>query len=180
MWERGNSVVVLIRRTPGGRFALIAFLVDVFCLGVKEVLFNRYDAPEIEAFIEAMDMTAPLRPVDPPHARKLLRDLVAWSRSLGIEPHADYAAGDLGNQFAVDDRHAVDGLEQLSAAFAGHNDLVGGAKRFAAKPGVDQAVVGNTELDVALDESIEDGIGNLIGHFVRMSFGYRLAGEQVV
>ena len=95
MWERGNGVVVLIRRTPGGRFALIVFLVDVFCLGVKDVLFDRHDAPEIEAFIEAMNMTAPLRPVDPSRARKLLRDLVAWSRSLGIEPHVDYAAGDL-------------------------------------------------------------------------------------
>ena len=36
--------------------------------------------------------TAPFEAVDPSYARKLLRDAVAYARSLGLEPHADYAA----------------------------------------------------------------------------------------
>ena len=58
----------------------------------------------------------------------------------------DHAAGDLGDQFAIDHRDAVDSAEQLAAAFAGDHDLVGGAQRLAAEPGVDQAIVGNAEL----------------------------------
>ncbi len=92
----------------------------------------------------------------------------------------DHAARDLGDQLAVNDRHAVDGLEQLAAAFAGDNDLVGGAERLAAQPGIDLAVVGDAELDVALDERVENSVGNLVRDLVRMSFRNRLAGEQIV
>ena len=71
-------------------------------------------------------------------------------------------------------------VEQLAAAFAGDDDLVGRAQRFAAEPGVHLAVVGDAELDVVLDESVEDGVGNLVADLVRMAFGNRLAGEQIV
>ena len=35
---------------------------------------------------------APFEAVDPSYARKLLHEAVAYARSLGLEPHADYAA----------------------------------------------------------------------------------------
>ena len=70
--------------------------------------------------------------------------------------------------------------KQLAAAFAGDHDLVGGAERFAAEPGVDLAVVGDAELDVPLDEGIENGVGNLVGDLVRMALGHGFAGEKVV
>ena len=92
----------------------------------------------------------------------------------------DHAAGDLGDQLAIDHRHAVDGPEQLAAAFAGDHDLVGGAERLAAQPGVDLAVVGDAELDVLLDEGIENGIGNLVGNLVRMTLGHGFTGEEEV
>src|SRR5262249_11457888 len=77
-------------------------------------------------------------------------------------------------------RHAVDGLEELTAAFARHHDLVRGAERLAAEPGVDQALVGDAELDVALDEGIEDGVGNLVADLVRMTLGHGFTGEKVI
>ena len=69
--------------------------------------------------------------------------------------------------------------EQLAAAFAGDHDLVGRAQRLAAETGVDQAVVGDAELDVLLEEGIEDRVGDLIRNLVRMTLGNRLAGEQI-
>ena len=91
----------------------------------------------------------------------------------------DHAAGDLGDQFAIDHRDAVDVAEQLAAAFARNHDLVGRAQRLAAETGIDRTVVGNAELDVLLEEGIEDRIGDLIRNLVRMAFGNRLAGEQI-
>jgi hypothetical protein len=35
---------------------------------------------------------ATMAPVDPSYARKLLRDLAAWSQSIGFAPHPDFAA----------------------------------------------------------------------------------------
>ena len=70
-------------------------------------------------------------------------------------------------------------LKQLAAAFAGDHDLVGGAERLAAEPGVDLAVVGDAELDVFLDEGVENGIGDLVANLVRMTLGHGLAGEEI-
>ena len=86
----------------------------------------------------------------------------------------DHAARDLGDQFAVDHRHAMDLAEQLAAAFARDHDLVRGAERLAAEPGIDQAVVGDAELDVPGEEGIEDRVGDLVRNLVRMALGNRL------
>ena len=94
---------------------------------------------------------------------------VKGKAALVVADILDHAAGDLGDQLAIDNRDAADLAEQLAAAFAGDNNLVGGAKCFAAQPGVDQAVVGDAELDILLDECIENGIGNLVGDFVRVT-----------
>jgi hypothetical protein len=72
----------------------------------------------------------------------------------------------------------MDHAEQLAAAFAGDHDLVGRAKRLAAEPGIDQAIVGNAEFDVLLDEGVEDRVGDLVRNLVRMALGNRLAGES--
>ncbi len=91
MFERGNGVVAVVKKTAGGRYALAMFLADVFCLGVKDVVFHVLDFDEYEDFLESTGSAATLRSADPAYARKLLRDLVVWSRSIGFEPHKDYA-----------------------------------------------------------------------------------------
>src|SRR6266404_1914692 len=95
LFERGNGVVILTRKTGFGSLAMAFFLLDVFCLGVKDTLFLEGDASEIDRYFAAVGETAPLVAVDPCYARKLLRDLVTYARTLGFVPHADYAALDL-------------------------------------------------------------------------------------
>ena len=86
----------------------------------------------------------------------------------------------LRDQLAIDHRLVAVLAEQrrLAAAFAGDDDLVGGGERLAAEPRVDLAVVGDAELDVVFQKSIEDRVGDLIADLVRMTFGNRLAGER--
>jgi hypothetical protein len=42
--------------------------------------------------VEANDAGSPLVSISPSDARKLLRDLAAWSHSIGFPPHRDFAA----------------------------------------------------------------------------------------
>jgi hypothetical protein len=42
-------------------------------------------------YMEATDAGSPMVSVDPSYARKLLRDLAAWSQSIGFAPHRDFA-----------------------------------------------------------------------------------------
>jgi Domain of unknown function (DUF1841) len=92
MFECGAGMVIVIRKTGPRGLAMAGFLVDVYCLGVKDAFFREMEEAELETLLDGMEETAPLETVDPSYARKLLRDAVAYARTLGLEPPADYAA----------------------------------------------------------------------------------------
>ena len=68
-FERGTSTVILTREDKEGGLVLAGFLVDVHCLGVKDVLFHRSDRAEIEDIVAAMEEKAPFTAVDPSYAQ---------------------------------------------------------------------------------------------------------------
>ena len=92
VFDLGMGTLVLARGATPHHLALSSFLVDVFCLGIKDVMFESVESEVFEMFMEATDAGSPLVPVDPSDARKLLRDLAAWSQSIGFAPHRDFAA----------------------------------------------------------------------------------------
>ena len=92
LFELGIGTLVLARGATPHHVVLSAFLVDVFCLGVKNVTFQPVDDEAFEMYVATMGSVSPMVPVDPSYARKLLRDLTAWSRSIGFAPHRDFAA----------------------------------------------------------------------------------------
>jgi hypothetical protein len=55
-------------------------------------MFESVEREFFEMYMEATDAGSPVVSVDPSYARKLLRDLAAWSRSIGFAPHRDFAA----------------------------------------------------------------------------------------
>ncbi len=59
---------------------------------------------------------------------------------------------------------------ELAAHLAGEHDAVGGDERLA----------GDACFRIAADEQVDDGIGDLVGDLVRMAFGHRFGGEEVV
>ncbi len=84
---------MFLSRKIGARgLALGGFLVDAYCLGVKDAMYRELDEDEMEELLDEVSDTAPFAPVDPPYARKLLRDAAAYARSLGLPPHPDYAS----------------------------------------------------------------------------------------
>jgi hypothetical protein len=89
LFANGMGTLVLARGATRLNVALSLFLIDTFCLGIKDVMF---ESVESEAFEMYMDASEPMVSVDPSYARKLLRDLAAWSQSIGFAPHRDFAA----------------------------------------------------------------------------------------
>jgi hypothetical protein len=92
LFDRGNGLLILARKTASGGLATTVFLLDAFCLGVKDIVFRRFSASEFDDFLAVMGDEESFVPVELPYARRLIRDLVAYGRSIGIEPAADYAA----------------------------------------------------------------------------------------
>jgi hypothetical protein len=92
VFDIGMGTLVLARGATPHHVALSSFLVDVFCLGIKDVMFESVEREVFEIYMDATDAGSPLVSVDPSYARKLLRDLAAWSQSIGFAPHRDFAA----------------------------------------------------------------------------------------
>ena len=92
IFESGVGMVFLVRKTGTRSFAVGGFLVDAYCLGVKDAMFREVDEAKLGMLLDGVEATAPLVPADPAYARKLVRDAAAYAQSLGLPPHADFAA----------------------------------------------------------------------------------------
>jgi hypothetical protein len=93
LWTQGMGWVLLSRELPNGSVAVAVFLVDPYCLGVKNVIMDvmgrfSYDSK----FRQVPGGMGAKQPVSPAKARKFVEDAVAYARAAGLPPHADYAS----------------------------------------------------------------------------------------
>jgi len=93
--ERGLVCVAVARRHRSRRVTVRGYLVDVYCLGMKNALgpqvLNDRDLPEfLETFFAAIQEGQP--PLDVPLdlARHLVWGAIDYARGLGFEPHPDF------------------------------------------------------------------------------------------
>ncbi len=90
----GMGSVLLARETPYAEVAVSAFVVDVYCLGVKEAFFTVMRKADylgkLKPMLTKTHAEAGVRPLEPACARKLLQGAVAYAESLGFEPAEDY------------------------------------------------------------------------------------------
>lgn len=91
LWDQGMSHVLVSRELNSGNVAFAAFLVDMYCLGVKDVLLevasrSRYDWEVCDKLFRDREIVN----LEPEEARKLVEGAVEYARELGFPPHRDY------------------------------------------------------------------------------------------
>jgi hypothetical protein len=89
LFEAGIGNIIVSRQLPHGQLAVAFFLLDVFCLGVKDAFFQVMSVPEYTHKLQSQAEFGSQQ-VEPAYARKLVEDAVAYARSIGLSPHADY------------------------------------------------------------------------------------------
>jgi hypothetical protein len=89
--ELGIGTMILARGVTCHHLAVGVFLLDVFCLGIKDAMFKSLESDELAMYLEKTSAGSPPVSLQPADARKLLRDLAAWSESIGFAPHRDFA-----------------------------------------------------------------------------------------
>lgn len=90
MFETGLGSVWISRRLPNGKLSVGLFLIDVFCLGVKNAMLWENMARREYEMMQAMNFGETLAPMKPCCAKKLVLETVAYAESLGFKPHEDY------------------------------------------------------------------------------------------
>jgi hypothetical protein len=91
LWDEGIGNILFSRELDAGRVAHATFLIDTFCLGVKDAAFfvsprDEYDHVIRDRLISRFEYQTR----SPAFVRKLVEESIIYARSLGFEPHPDY------------------------------------------------------------------------------------------
>ncbi len=160
LFETGIGTVIWARRTPRGAIATSAFVVDVFCLGVKNAFFHISTEQLYENTVKLRLKKAhedqAFQRMHPTCARKLIEGAISYAGELGFSPHRDYqnAKGIFGDV----DGHACPttftyGLEGKPFYTRGPNESTLQAKRIVEQ--LDRKCgQGNFDYLVTLDEGL--------------------------
>ncbi|MCG5526050.1 hypothetical protein LRB11_14085 [Ectothiorhodospira haloalkaliphila] len=94
LFDCGLGPVIWARRTPDGMIASSVFLVDVYCLGVKDAFVQVCSQLEYEhrlkpRFTDLLGFQE-FEILAPECARKLIEGVVQYADELEFSPHADY------------------------------------------------------------------------------------------
>lgn len=93
IFTHGVGNVLISRRSNLGQIAVSLFLVDVFCLGIKDASFKVFKENSYEKKIK-QNMLAVQEgsfvKIDPACAKKLIVGAENYAKSLGFSPHHDY------------------------------------------------------------------------------------------
>jgi hypothetical protein len=83
--------VIVSRQLPHDQVAVASFLVDRHCLGVKDAFATIMVRAEYrEKFLRRYEGHCELIETSPATARRLVEDVVEYTRRLGLNPHEDY------------------------------------------------------------------------------------------
>ena len=89
LFEIGIGHVIVARALPSGLLGCAYFLIDVFCLGVKDVFYVEIGETELRSRLAEQDDVQSFIDIEPAHARKLIRDAAAYAASLGLSGAKD-------------------------------------------------------------------------------------------
>lgn len=92
LWDHGMGEALLVRRGPGGITAYVLFLLDVYCLGVKNVIAHAEPDHVAARWLSSLfERTGSWVDVSPEHVRKLVEGSIGFALSFGLAPHRDCA-----------------------------------------------------------------------------------------
>jgi len=94
LFDVGIGSLIWARRAGVGQLAVSAFVLDVFCLGVKNAMFRGLDErtyeEEMKPSLTIAAEGAAFQAVHPTCLRKLIEGAVDYASDLGFQPHRDY------------------------------------------------------------------------------------------
>ncbi len=90
LWNDGIGYLVLARQEPKGDLICASYLVDVYCLGVKNTFWHAGTLGDFKDLIERMEETISLVPISPACLVKIIQGAVEYAGTFGFRPHRDF------------------------------------------------------------------------------------------
>jgi len=90
LWDEGLGYLVIAREESDGRLVFASFMMDVYCLGVKDAFWRAGTRTEFQDIIQQMDEMRTMVPIEPACLVKIVKGAVDYAQSFGFPPHPDY------------------------------------------------------------------------------------------
>jgi hypothetical protein len=90
LWKTGIGSLTIARQESEDGLIFAVYLVDVFCLGVKNAFWRPGTPGEFNTLIERLEENQTMRPITPACLVKIVQGAVAYAQSFGFSPHPDY------------------------------------------------------------------------------------------
>ena len=91
--ESGLCQILIVRLQPSGSFLTGLFLVDTWCLGVKNAMYNvNLDDYDLNELIEKINSSAPvaLQECEYKIVHNIIYGAIQYAEDLGFSPHSDF------------------------------------------------------------------------------------------
>lgn len=99
IFSEGIGTAIVSRKMPNSLLGIGVFLLDVWCLGVKNTYFTVLSEDEYEDRIKEINVHETLENIHPSCARKLIDQCINFADGLGFKPHKDFK---ISRQLLVD------------------------------------------------------------------------------
>jgi hypothetical protein len=128
-WQgKGLAHILFSRKQPDNELIIGVFLVDIYCLGIKNAFCNaNISLEEYEKLKFRMSQESSLIACDPKLANRIIYGAIEYARTLGFEPQKDFAL----SRFILDEPSDADllfdvefGKDGKPLYIAGPNDNV--------------------------------------------------------
>ncbi len=91
MEAHGMASVAVARQFESGLCVVAVFLVDILCLGIKDVIFEVTSRLGYEEILEGIGRAGAVEQLPPEDAKKLCLRAAAYAGNFGLKPHSDFA-----------------------------------------------------------------------------------------
>ena len=108
--EKGLAQVLISKKQPSGKYSYAIFLLDVFCLGVKSVIFNiNINNSEYEEIKGKLLDSEDFIPYNIAAAHNLIYGTIDAAEEIGFLPHKDFAIA----EYILDEELIDDGIDDV-------------------------------------------------------------------
>ncbi|MGK7396077.1 MAG: hypothetical protein ACNS62_15985 [Candidatus Cyclobacteriaceae bacterium M3_2C_046] len=94
--EKSHTLCLIIRQQPGGKFTFAFFLVDRFCLGVKDCFCNcNADEEMLQQLIDSMTENSAVVETDPVYFHNMIYAAVDYATENGFKPEKNFSLAEM-------------------------------------------------------------------------------------
>jgi len=92
IFSSGIGTAIIARKMPNGYIGAGVYLLDVWCLGIKNAYFTTLSEDDYQDRLRQIEVNEKLDNIQPACLRKLIDECVGYSEKLGFKPHKDFKA----------------------------------------------------------------------------------------